>query len=289
MLSSFSLLATEIWVTIAFILGLLVGSFLNVVIYRLPKRMQFEWTQQSYEWLNKEPYSTVEEPPGIVFPASHCGHCKTPIKAWQNIPVVSFLLLKGRCGHCQQSISWRYPAIELLTAILSAYVMYHFGWSLQALFGLLLTWALVALTFIDFDHQLLPDDIVFPTLWLGLGLSTYTIFTQPSNAIIGAIAGYLSLWCVFQLFKLLTGKEGMGFGDFKLLSLFGAWFGWQVLPQIVLLSTLLGSIVGLTLIITGNTTRDKPMPFGPYLAIAGWVAMLWGEQINQLYLTSIGL
>ena len=275
-------------VSLAALLGLLVGSFLNVVIYRYPNQLKYQWTEQSRQWLEIEAGST-EQPPGIISPASHCGHCKASVKAWQNIPVISYLILRGKCASCKTSFSVRYPLVELLTGILSAYVVYKFGWSLQSLLGLLLTWVLVALSFIDFDHQLLPDDIVLPVLWLGLGLSLLPVFAVPVDSIIGAISGYLCLWLVFQLFRIVTGKEGMGHGDFKLLALLGAWFGWQLLPQIVLISTVVGSIVGILLIVTKKANSDNAIPFGPYIALAGWIAMLWGEQINSVYLGSLGL
>lgn len=270
------------------VLGLLVGSFLNVVIYRYPKLIKHQWNAQSYEWLNEKPYPEPS-PDGIVSPRSRCGDCQAPVKSWQNIPLLSYTLLRGKCANCKASISLRYPFVELLTGLMSAYCVYHFGWSLQAAFAMLLSWVLVCLTFIDFDHQLLPDDIVLPTLWLGLGLSLWPVFAEPRSSIIGAIAGYLAFWIVFQLFKKITGKEGMGHGDFKLLALLGAWFGWQFLPQIILVSTLIGSIVGISLIITKRATSDNAIPFGPYIALAGWVAMLWGEKINLLYLNSVGL
>jgi len=288
MFSEFAGLPSELHIIIAVIFGLLVGSFLNVVIYRYPKLLKFQWTSQSQQWLEIEPSST-EEPPGIVKPPSHCGTCKSPVRAWQNIPVISYLFLKGKCANCKTAISLRYPMVELLTGILSGYVVYQFGWSLQSLTGLLLTWVLVALTFIDFDHQLLPDDIVLPVLWLGLGLSLIPVFSIPVDSIIGAICGYLCLWFVFHLFKIITGKEGMGHGDFKLLSLLGAWFGWQFLPQIVLVSTVIGSVVGICLIVTKKVNKDNAIPFGPYIALAGWIAMIWGEKINTLYLDSLGL
>ena len=288
MLAELSALPEEIHIAIALLFGLLVGSFLNVVIYRYPKLLKYQWSQQSHEWLHQENYPEPA-PPGLIRPASHCGHCGAPVKAWQNIPVLSYLLLRGKCASCKQAISLRYPLIEALTGVMSAVVVMQFGWTVQALFGVLLTWVLIALTFIDFDHQLLPDDIVLPVLWLGLGLSLVPVFTDPVSSISGAMAGYLVLWSVFQLFRLLTGKEGMGFGDFKLMALLGAWFGWQMLPQIILISTILGSVVGLSLMALRKAGRDQAIPFGPYIAMAGWIAMIWGELINRLYLTAIGL
>ena len=275
-------------ITLGLILGLLVGSFLNVVIYRYPKLIKHQWDAQSYEWLNEQPYPEPT-PDGIVSPRSRCRNCQAPVKAWQNIPLLSIALLRGQCASCQSNISLRYPLVELLTGLMSAYCIYHFGWSVQAAFAMLLGWVLVCLTFIDFDHQLLPDDIILPTLWLGLGISLWPVFAQPRSSIIGAIVGYLALWIVFQLFKKVTGKEGMGHGDFKLLALLGAWLGWQFLPQIILVSTLLGSIVGISLILTKKASADNAIPFGPYIALAGWVAMLWGEKINRMYLDFAGL
>lgn len=278
-------LSPEIHIGIALFFGLLVGSFLNVVIYRFPIQLKYQWTSQSYEWLHGEPYTEKPAPDGLLYPPSRCGHCQAPIKAWQNIPVISYLILGGKCSSCEQKISLRYPLIELLTGFASAIVMCHFGWGLQAFSAIFLTWALISLSFIDFDHQLLPDDIVLPILWLGLALNIIPLFSPLQDALIGAIAGYLSLWSVYQLFKLLTGKEGMGHGDFKLLALFGAWLGWQALPQIILISTLIGSVVGVSLMATKKLNSESAIPFGPYIAIAGWCALLWGEQINQWYLS----
>ncbi|RBP49880.1 prepilin peptidase [Arenicella xantha] len=288
MLEQLSALPHSALASIGLLFGLLVGSFLNVVIYRLPNMMKYQWTVQSREWLELPPDDAIE-PATLSKPASHCGHCKTPIKPWQNIPLISYLLLRGKCAQCGVSISLRYPLVELLTGLLSAAVVYHFGWSVQAAFGVLLTWILVALSFIDFDHKLLPDDIVLPSLWLGLGLSLWPVFSQTSDAVIGAIAGYLCFWIVFQVFLRLTGKEGMGFGDFKLMAMLGAWLGWQYLPQIILISALLGSIFGVMIMIAKKENGELAIPFGPYIAIAGWIALLWGDQLNNLYLRISGL
>lgn len=288
MFEQLSQLPIEVHTSIGLFFGLLVGSFLNVVIFRFPVMMMHGWTVQSREWLKLEP-EPVAEPPSLSKPASHCGQCKSPIKAWQNIPLISWLILRGQCANCKAAISIRYPFVELLTGVLSAVVVYNFGWSLQSLFGVFLTWVLVALSFIDFDHKLLPDEIVLPTLWLGLGLSLFPVFSKPESAIIGSIAGYLFFWSVFQVFLKLTGKEGMGYGDFKLMGLMGAWFGWEFLPQIILLSTVLGSIVGISLMMFKKAARELAIPFGPYIAIAGWIAMLWGPQINLAYLNFNGL
>ena len=288
MLETFSQLPLEVHIVSSALLGLMVGSFLNVIIFRLPKTIHYEWTTQCCEWL-KQDAPKEEAPHGIIFPPSHCMHCKKKLKAWHNIPVISYLLLAGKCQFCSKSISIRYPLVELLTAIVSATVVFKLGFSTQSAWVLLLSWALIALSFIDFDHQILPDNITLPFLWLGLFLSLWGIFATPEDAIIGAIAGYLSLWLVFHGFKLLTGKEGMGYGDFKLLSLFGAWLGWQSLPLVILMSTIAGSILGISLILLRIIDRNKPIPFGPYLAIAGWITLLWGDEIIQRYLYSIGL
>ena len=275
---------------LAGIVGLLVGSFLNVVIYRLPVMMQRNWRQECTEYLQLDgDQNKAEEPFNLMFPLSRCPQCQTPIKPYQNIPVLSYILLKGRCAHCNNPISLRYPLIEAFTGIASVLVAWHFGGTLQTLFALLLTWSLIALSFIDIDHQLLPDSITLPMLWFGLFLSLFGLFTDAHSSIIGAIAGYTALWTVFQLFKLATGKEGMGFGDFKLLALFGAWLGWQYLPLIILLSSLVGAVIGIAMVIFVKRDHTIPIPFGPYLAAAGWIALLWGNDINQLYLISAGL
>jgi leader peptidase (prepilin peptidase)/N-methyltransferase len=278
-------------ITLAGLIGLMVGSFLNVVIYRLPVMMQQNWRKECTEYLQLDTIETdtQQEPFNLSLPLSRCPHCKTPIKPYQNIPVISYLFLKGRCATCSQPISLRYPLIEAFTALTSAIVAWHFGYSPQTVFALVLTWSLIALSFIDIDHQLLPDNITLPVLWLGLLLSLFGFFTDTHASIIGAIAGYTSLWSVFHLFKLATGKEGMGFGDFKLLALFGAWLGWQYLPVIILLSSLVGAIIGVSLIIFAKRDHTIPIPFGPYLAVAGWLALLWGNDINQFYLTTAGL
>jgi len=271
------------------ILGLLIGSFLNVIIYRLPVMMKRSWTQECQEFLELP----ITEPSPKVFnlclPASRCPQCDAGIKSYQNIPVLSYLFLKGKCANCKTKISIRYPFVEAFTGIASAIVAFQLGGGIETLFALFLTWTLIALSGIDIDHQLLPDNITLPVLWLGILLSLFGIFTDPVSSIIGAMAGYLSLWSIYQLFKLITGKEGMGYGDFKLLALFGAWFGWQYLMIIVLISSLVGAIIGISMMIILGRDKNIPIPFGPYLAIAGWIALLWGEAINTAYLTSIGL
>ncbi|MDH3355147.1 MAG: A24 family peptidase [Chromatiales bacterium] len=265
------------------LLGLLIGSFLNVVIHRLPKMMDSEWRSQCHSFLE------IKDPPKVTHytlsqPPSHCPKCEHPISAFENIPLISFMLQQGKCRHCGEPISWRYPIIELVSALLSGVIAYHFGITLETLFALPLTWSLIALTVIDLDHQLLPDSITLPFLWLGLLISTQNLFVDMHASIIGAVIGYLSLWSIYWIFKLLTGKEGMGYGDFKLLALFGAWLGWQSLPLILILSAGVGTVVGISLILFKNHQRQQPIPFGPYLASAGWIAMIWGDQITDAYL-----
>ncbi|ODN65942.1 MULTISPECIES: prepilin peptidase [Methylophaga] len=270
-----------------FILGLLVGSFLNVVIHRLPMMMQREWAQQCQDLIGDT--SPETEPLTLSKPRSRCPHCGHAITALENIPVISYLVLKGRCKQCKAPISKRYPLIELFTAILSAVVAWYFGFGAAVCGALLLTWALVALTFIDADHQLLPDSITLPLLWLGLLFNLFEVYTDINSAVIGAIAGYLALWLVYHAFRLVTGKEGMGYGDFKLLAALGAWMGWQALPMIILLSSLVGALVGISLILLKQQHRDNPIPFGPYLAAAGWLALVCGESLTRGYMNWSGL
>lgn len=267
--------------------GLSVGSFLNVVAYRLPLIMHRNWKRECHEFLElKEP--EIEEPlatMSLSYPGSACPHCGHRIRFWENIPVLSYLVLRGRCAGCGAAISIRYPLIELITGLASLTVAWRFGVSAQTLAALVFTWVLIALTLIDLKEQLLPDDITLPLLWLGILLSLFELFTDLKSSVIGAIAGYLILWSVYQLFKLLTKKEGMGFGDFKLLAALGAWIGYSYLPQIILVSSVVGSIAGIGMLILRRTGKQQPIPFGPYLAIAGWIALLWGEQINRTYLS----
>lgn len=265
------------------LLGLATGSFLNVVIYRLPVMMEREWREHCMEIADAPPEPVPAEKFNLVVPRSRCRNCGHKISAWENIPLLSYLLLKGRCTECKTAISFQYPAVELVTGILSAWVAIHFGldWRLPA--ALLLTWALIALSVIDFKETLLPDDITLPFLWLGLLFSLDGFFTNPVDAIIGGAAGYLSLWLVYHLFKLITGKEGMGYGDFKLLAMLGAWLGWQALPMIIILSSFVGAVVGLSLIAFTGRDRQIPIPFGPYLAAAGWIYLLYGDTIQKFY------
>lgn len=271
------------------IIGLMVGSFLNVVIYRLPIMMEREWKQECRLILELEPEQSATEPFNLAQPRSCCPHCQAPIKAWQNIPVISYLLLRGRCASCRQPISARYPIIEAITGLISGVVAWYFGWSAAMLAALGLSWALLALTMIDVDHKLLPDQITLPLLWAGLVLNSFSIFVPLQDAVWGAIGGYLSLWTVYWLFKIFTGKEGMGFGDFKLLAALGAWMGWQKLAPIIILSSLVGAVVGSILLFATRQGRDTAIPFGPYLAAAGWIALLWGDELLQAYLEYSGL
>jgi len=273
------------------VLGLLVGSFLNVVIYRLPKMMERGWQDQCRDFLTNEgdiatlpANDSKQEPFNLMVPASRCPHCGHKIKPWENIPVISYLFLRGKCSNCKAGISARYPVIELVTGLLSVAVVFYVGINWSGLAALVFTWSLIALTMIDFDTYLLPDDITLPLLWLGLIANSFNTFTDLPSALWGAIAGYLALWSVYKFFKLVTGKEGMGYGDFKLLAALGAWMGWQMLPQIILLSSLVGAVIGISMIVIRGRDKNIPIPFGPYLAIAGWIAFIWGDTINQSYL-----
>ncbi len=267
----------------AALLGLLVGSFLNVAIYRLPIMMQREWRAQALEYLECPP-EPVGERFNLLLPNSRCPHCDHQIRSWENIPLVSWLALRGKCSSCRAPISSRYPLVEVACGLLSGYVAWHFGFTWQAGTMLLLTWGLVAMSMIDIDHQLLPDSLVLPLLWLGLILNSFGLFVSLESALWGAVVGYLSLWSVYWLFKLVTGKEGMGYGDFKLLAMLGAWGGWQVLPLTILLSSVVGAVLGTILLRMQRAESSTPIPFGPYLAIAGWVALLWGDWITESYL-----
>ncbi len=262
--------------------GLIVGSFLNVVIHRLPKMMEADWQGQCAELRGEELPTT--EPLTLATPRSRCPHCGHGITAMENIPVISWLVLRGKCSSCKAPISIRYPLVEAVTGLLSAYAAWHFGFGLQAVGAILFIWAMVALTGIDFDTQLLPDSITLPLVWLGLLFNLFGTYTSLSSAVIGAMAGYLSLWSVYWGFRLATGKEGMGFGDFKLLAAIGAWLGWQMLPLTILLSSLVGAIVGVGLIVLAKRGRNVPIPFGPYLAAAGLLALFYGKELNRTYL-----
>ena len=267
--------------------GLLIGSFLNVVTYRLPKMLMRDWRMQAREVLDL-PEQADAEPFNLILPNSSCPHCGHEIKPWENIPLVSWLLLRGKCSGCKEAISIRYPLVELACGLFSAVIAWQFGVSWDALAMLVLTWGLLSMSLIDADHQILPDVLVLPLLWLGLILNSFGFFTSLSDALWGAVIGYMSLWSIFWLFKLITGKEGMGYGDFKLLALIGAWGGWQVLPLTILLSSVLGAVIGIIILRLQRNGYNKPIPFGPYLAAAGWLALIWGEQITSRYLHIAG-
>lgn len=291
-----------LFVTLSFIFAATIGSFLNVVIHRLPIMMKREWQQECNQYLQEyhadivnqvgidrlnKPIDSYPEKYNIVVPGSACPQCKTAIKPWHNLPVLGWLMLRGKCAACHAPISTRYPIIELITGLLIAALAWHFGPSWQFVFASLLTFVLIALTGIDLDEMLLPDQLTLPLLWLGLLLNLNHTFVSPTDAIIGAAAGYLSLWSIFWVFKLLTGKEGMGYGDFKLLAVFGAWLGWQMLPLVILLSSLVGAVVGIGMIISKRNQMDNPIPFGPYIAAAGWIALVWGNTIVDWYLGTL--
>ena len=277
--------------------ALAVGSFLNVVIYRLPRMMEEEWRRECAHLTQTQaddaPMGSIPppRPPALSLarPGSHCPHCGHRIKARENIPVLSYLFLRGRCAACQQPIGARYPLVEVVTALLSILVVWRLGVTWEAAAALVLTWGLIALAFIDIDTQLLPDSITLPLLWLGLLISLDGWFATTQEAILGAALGYLFLWAIYQVFKLTTGREGMGYGDFKLFALLGAWLGWQALPLILILSSVVGAILGLVLLARRGQNRHTPLPFGPYLAAAGWIALLWGQGINGAYLRWTGL
>ena len=264
------------------LLGLMVGSFLNVVIHRLPIMMERDWAAQCAELRGEAPPAL--EPLSLAKPRSRCPKCGHPITALENIPVISWLVLRGRCKGCAAPISPRYPLIEALTGLLFGLAAWHFGFTAAGLGALVLIAALFALTVIDFDTQLLPDDITLPLLWIGLALNAFNVYTDLKSAVIGAMAGYLSLWSVYWLFKLFTGKEGMGYGDFKLLAALGAWLGWQMLPLTILLSSLVGAVVGISMMVIARHGRNVPIPFGPYLAAAGLIALVWGKPLTRAYL-----
>ena len=287
-----------ILLVVAFCFSLLVGSFLNVVIYRFPKSMEYEWTNDSIEHLTDtfselqqplEKYKITKKPPSIIWARSHCQKCKHQITALENIPVISFLFLRGKCSQCKTKISNRYWLVELLTAILSTLVVYHFGWSLASLCGVVLTWYLIAIALIDFDTLVIPDQFSLSLMWLGLFISLWHVFVEPSSAIKGALLGYLLLWSIFQLFKLITGKEGMGYGAFKLLAAAGAWFGIKGVLVTVIISAFAGSILGIMYLHLSKNSKDKPLPFGPYLAVGIWITMVYGQGIIDWYLAFSGM
>lgn len=273
----------SIYIVVTVLFGLMIGSFLNVVIHRLPIMMEREWHRNCAELQGKEP--PEETPYTLSKPRSACPKCGHMITALENIPVISYLFLRGKCSACKTPISIRYPLIEALTGLLSGLIAWKFGYTAQAFGALIFTYVLIALTFIDADTQLLPDDLTLPLVWLGLLFNMSNVFTDIRSAVIGAMAGYLILWAVFWLFKIVTGKEGMGYGDFKLLAAIGAWFGWQLIPAVILLSSVVGSIIGIGLIVFAKHGRNVGIPFGPYLALGGIAALFFGADLSRFYLT----
>jgi leader peptidase (prepilin peptidase)/N-methyltransferase len=272
---------------LTFVFSLLVGSFLNVVIYRFPKSLEYQWTKDCKEHLGEE--CTEKEPPSLVWARSHCQKCNHQIKSWENIPLLSFLFLRGKCSNCKTSISHRYWMVELLTALFSVLVVYKFGWSYYSVGGLLLTWFLVAIAMIDYDTMLIPDQLSLPLMWFGLFASLWGVFVEPSSAIKGALFGYLILWSIFHLFKLITGKDGMGYGDFKLLAAGGAWLGMKSVVVIIVMSSFTGAVLGSLILLLNRNRENKAIPFGPYLAMGIFITMLYGETIINWYMDFSGL
>ena len=273
------------FLSLVFIISLMVGSFLNVVIYRLPIMMERSWQREYQEYFSTQESQASDNPTfNLVKPDSTCPKCGHKIRAWENIPLISWVFLKGKCSNCATPISARYPLVELTTGLLSVWVASFFGYGAAGLIAVLVTWMLIAMTFIDLDKMLLPDELTLPLLWLGLVISLWEVYVPTDQAIIGAAAGYLSLWSVYWAFKLITGKEGMGYGDFKLLAALGAFTGWQGLPTIIILSSLVGATVGITLIVIKKNEASQAIPFGPYLAVAGWITFMYGNDIQRAYL-----
>jgi len=281
--------STPLFLAGVFFFGLLVGSFLNVVILRLPKRLEHDWRCQCEELLEIQSSEGAETPPDLVWSRSRCPSCGHAIRAHENIPLLSYLFLRGRCSRCKTRISPRYPVIEGLTGVLFLLVAWQFGATGQTIAGFVLTAFLIALSGIDLDHQLLPDNLTLPLVWIGLLLSLFGVFIGPAASIVGVLVGYLSLWLIYHLFKLLTGKEGMGYGDFKLMGALGAWMGWEMLPLVILLSSLVGAVVGVALLALRRHQSGQPLPFGPFIAAAGWIALLFGDRIVNWYLVSSGM
>lgn len=280
---------TPVFLIFTGLFSLMIGSFLNVVIHRLPVMLERDWNQQCRELLELPQPEPDPEPYNLAVPRSSCPHCGHMITALENIPVLSYLFLRGKCSGCKKGISVRYPMVEAVTALLSVTIAWQFGFTWQTASALLLTWSLVSLSMIDFDHKLLPDNITLPLLWLGVLVNINGTFVPLQESIIGVVAGYMVLWSIFKVHNLLTGKEGMGYGDFKLLAMLGAWMGWQALPVIILMSSFVGAAVGIALILFRGRDRNIPIPFGPYLAAAGWITLLWGDDLTNLYLQWSGI
>ncbi len=269
----------------SFFIGSFLGSFLNVVIHRVPLMLERQWKADCKELLTLNSNNPPISKYNLWVPRSHCPSCNHQVKAIENIPIISYLILKGKCSNCGVKISLQYPFVELFTAILTTFVVWRFGLNIQSFGAVIFTWYLIALSGIDIKTQYLPDNMTLPLLWLGIFLNIFLTYTDLTSSVLGAIFGYISLWLVFHIFKLITGKEGMGYGDFKLLAALGAWLGWQLLPLIILLSSAVGAIIGITMIMTKLQERSKPIPFGPYLAVAGWIAMMYGDQLMGFYIT----
>jgi len=285
-------IVTHAWlfITLVGILGLLVGSFLNVVIHRLPIMLERDWQQQCLEFLNKSIEEKNESTHfSLSYPASHCPFCRTKLRIWHNIPILSYLLLGGRCADCNAKIPFRYLLVEILCCFLSAVAAYQFGISVELVAVLLLTWFLIAISFIDLEHQLLLDSLVYPLLWLGLFFSCFNLFSDSHDAILGAIIGYAFFWIIDKVFKLITKKEGIGQGDLKLLAAAGAWLGWQILPFMILTSSILGLIVGSSVLLITRKSKETPIPFGPFIAVALWLGIIWGFDLTQAYLHLFGI
>ncbi len=286
-MSLFNLLehSTPFLLSTVFVFGLIVGSFLNVVIHRLPKMMQKEWREDCCEFLeidnnNQDDKKTYN----LISPRSACPGCGHKITALENVPLISYLFLRGKCSECSAHISLRYPAIELISGLTSVTAAWFYGFSAETFLIMILSWSLICLTMIDYEEQLLPDGITLPILWLGIFCNYFDLFTDLESSVLGAIFGYLAFWSVYILFKVATGKEGMGHGDFKLLSMLGAWLGWQMLPLVIILSSIVGALIGIALLVFTSHNKSKPIPFGPYIAIAGWIAIFWGNQLTEQYL-----
>ncbi len=273
----------------SFIIGAFVGSFLNVVIHRIPLMLERQWKTDCQELLTPNKTTPVSTKYNLWVPRSHCPSCDHKIRALENVPIISYLFLRGKCSQCSTKISLQYPFVELLTAILTTIVVWKYGFSFQSLGAVIFTWYLISLSGIDIKTQLLPDNMTLPLLWLGIVFNIFNTYTDLTSSVLGAIFGYLSLWLVFHIFKLVTSKEGMGYGDFKLLAALGAWLGWQSLALIILLSSAAGAIIGIIMIVTKLQERSNPIPFGPYLAVAGWIAMLYGNQLMEFYLSKTSL
>lgn len=282
-------LSSGVLAAVGFCFGLLIGSFLNVVILRLPQQLFRRWNLESHDILDIEKSNTEEPAVTLAWPASRCPKCSTALRPWHNIPLLSYLFLKGRCATCSASISAQYPFVELLTATIFALMMYFYGATATTFYSAILACCLITLAGIDLRERLLPDQITLPLLWLGLFVNMNGTFAPLPDAVLGAIAGYLSLWGVYWLFKLITGKEGMGYGDFKLLAALGAWLGWELLPLVILLSSAVGAIIGVLVITIGGKDRNLQIPFGPFLAVAGWIALIWGDNITTWYLSAFSL